>query len=84
MVATDVPSGSVERAAERRAWLPVALAGLALAAALVGLGLGVTPSPEGATIRQNVLGSVATFALTMSFTVVGLILRRSRADNPVG
>src|SRR5574342_141744 len=81
MAAIDVPSAAPHRELGRRGWLPYALAVVALGSGLVGLGLGLKPSPEQGVQPQLALGPLATFWLVMSYTVVGLILRKGRAKH---
>jgi hypothetical protein len=84
MAAFDIPSDVRGSGATARTWLSLTLAVVAVTTALVGLGLGIRPSPEGVAVGQDLLGSIATFGLAVTFTVVGLILRRSRDDHSIG
>jgi hypothetical protein len=78
VVAEDRPAARGRRLAS------IALAGLAFGAGLVGLRLGLTPSPSSVLINQNVVGSLATFVLVSILTIDGLILQRRRPDHSIG
>src|SRR5437763_16929286 len=84
MAAFDIPSDVRGSGAAARTWLSLTLAVVAVTTALVGLGLSIRPSPEGVVVGQDILGSIATFGLAVTFTIVGLILRRSRDDHSIG
>src|SRR3954466_295209 len=84
MAAVDIPTDARGSRASAGTWLSLMLAVVAVTTALVGLGLSVRPSPEGVVVGQDILGSITTFGLAVTFTVVGLILRRSRDDHSIG
>jgi hypothetical protein len=85
MVAIDVRREDPDqRVAPPSRWREVGLAGIAIGAAILAAALGTAVSTGPGIVRQNAIGTVATVVLIMTLTVVGLILRRSRPDHPMG
>lgn len=80
-LSTDAPESRPSLAGT---WRATVLAGIALLTALVGLVLGLQPSPPQVLVGQNIPGSIATFVLALMFTAVGVILRRRRVEHSVG
>jgi hypothetical protein len=84
MAVIDVPSRAPDREAGAMAWLQYGLAAVALGSGIIGLGLGLRASPDDGIVPQNAVTTLTTFWLVMSFTLVGLILRRRRVGHSVG
>src|SRR4051812_49301793 len=84
MAAFDIPNDVPASRTATRTWLAISLAVLAVSSGLLGLSLSTAPSPAGALVGRDLVGSFSTFGLAMTFTVVGLILRRSRDDHSIG
>ena len=78
---THAPAG---QPAITRRWVADAIATAALLGDVVGLVLGLRPSPPGALVDQNLPGTFATFALAALFTIVGWVLRRRNAGHSMG
>ena len=85
MSAIDLPRDAPDtRIVPAWHWAAVALAAYSIVDGLVALRLGLTASDDPGLVRQNAIGTVATFVLIVTLVIVGLILRRSRRDHPMG
>jgi len=84
MSAIGLPTDASAGPPATRRWLADAVAATALVADVVGLVLGLRPSPPGALVDQNLPGTFATFVLAALFTIVGYVLRRRNVGHALG
>src|SRR5262249_4073091 len=80
-VATEASEAQPRAALDR---LSLVLTAVSIGTTVPGFVLGLRPSPANALEDQNILGSLATLALSLLFTGVGVVLRRRRPENAVG